>query len=110
MTFGPAGPHGRHRRLRPDEQGEDIGLQHDPPVLRIGLLEDGLGMAQPGVVDHDVEPAGRLGGPADEALHLVHLPHVHHHGLTAPAGGGEAGHRGGHRLRGAATEDHVGPG
>jgi hypothetical protein len=54
------------RRLRADERTGEVNLQHVAPVRQLDI-EKRRGVAGPGVVDEDVQPAERVGELVDDS-------------------------------------------
>ena len=99
--------HRLHCRLATCEKPEDVGLEHLPPMLGVGD-RDRLRIADAGVVDHDVEPAGRRRCVRDECRDLFGHPDVHHVCLCGSARRDDALDRCLHRGGAASRQDHMG--
>ena len=67
--------HAAHRGAAHQEHAGDVHRHDVVPVLEAGLGER-LARAHDGVVDHDVEPAGRRRGPAHRLLDVGFLRDV----------------------------------
>jgi hypothetical protein len=61
-------------------EGAVEGDVEDLQPLLVGHLQDRAGAAEPGVVDHHVDPAVVLHGPVDQRLDLRFVGHVAGHG------------------------------
>ena len=86
---GPAGHHRRQHRVGEQERAAQVGLEHPPPVVRVGLPRRGLGaLAQAGVAHQQVDRAEVPGDVVDGGPHLAGPGDVGRHRDAAPAGRG----------------------
>ena len=103
----PAVAHRADCRLTTGEEPEHVGLEHLAPVFGVSV-GDRFRIAQPRVVDDDVEPAGRRSGPRYEVRHFAGVAHVDSVVLSGAARSFDLAHGRRHRIGGPPGQHHVG--
>ena len=81
----------RQRGARAVERAHEIDVHHPPHDVGIHLLDRAV-VAEPGIADHDVEPAERLLRARHEPLDVLLARDVHRHRFSAAAGRSDARH------------------